>query len=984
MYKAIRTIIWASAIFAIFFIAGNARAATFYLEPSSGNLIKGCTTQIRVKMSTGGDSSNGAQAYVTYTSLGGGTIGISGAGLFSTYGTPPGTPASTLGLYGYGNVVTGNGLNYANINVRPNANGAFSLSFLYEAGDVTSKIAAHPSSANILSSVANGSYTVIDGYCETQSPYLTNLDPVADKPNHPVGQNILFDIKDDGSGLNMSTFSVTIQQNGIDLPINVSQTAHGTDDKWYSIIVDPVSNLTPELKVVVNVSVRDKANNLMTRTYQFNDLSCAQLGCAVGGITPQCSDGLDNDADSRIDFPEDSGCADANDNSEFVYADYMCSTTPISVEGAPTTTVPQCSDLLDNDNDNLIDMADPGCSDPWDNNEYIFGEVQCPTATTTEPIVEISGEAFSLSNMRLYLANRSVQTQPNSQGIVETLSGVSLTVAADVAVISEQISSVALLLGDKRYNLHYDNGLKMYAVDVLDLSAVGQVNAALIVEYGDSKQVSIPFAVSALHRGSVVGKDEDGKTVPLIGALIRLEQLSAGKYTEVGRASADASGNYGFVVPNGDYRLNIEAVGYRTERTSGFKVDNNIINRSSQLIASVDLLSPDVSIGEKATYVASVAGEQASKIIESANDPQVERAAQTTVAPIALGAALIATVPALSMLNLLSYLRFLFLQPIFLLGYRRRKKWGMVYNALTKMPIDLAVVRLFDVKTNRVVQSHVTDSEGRYAFFVDPGLYRIEVTKPGFMFPTKILQDYKEDTNILDLYHGEPVHVDEKYAAIAANIPMDPIGVAEKTPRRIVINKLMRGLQRFLASLSVAAGILAVIIRPTWWTIGLLILQVLLYFVFKRLATPPKPKNWGIVYDKENNKPVGRVVARLFSKQFNKLVASGVTDSKGRYSFMVGPNEYYITFEKPGYEKATSQEIKIKEKHEVVKVDMPMTRGNGNTGTVPPTNEGPEDVPLSSPPIPPAPSGYGQSETGQPSQPAKPNVNINDSPYKPY
>lgn len=948
MNKVIRKVIWAAAIFIVFIATEKVFAASFYLEPSSGNIIRGCTTQIKVKMSTEGQSSNGAQVYATYTSLGGGSISIDGAGLFSTYGVPPGTPAQTLGLFGYGGVISGTSLDYATINVLPGASGAFSLNILFNAGEITSKIAADPSSENILTSVANGSYIVADGYCETQPPYLTNLNPVADKPNHPVGQNIIFDVKDDGSGLDMTTFSATVEQNGVILPTNITQTANGTDNKWYSIIIDPVNSLTPEMKVVVNVSVMDKAGNLMTRTYQFNDLTCAQLGCSVSAIKAQCEDGADNDYDGKVDFPEDSGCAESSDNNEYAAGDFVCASTTPVISPVVTTTVPQCSDLIDNDNDGLIDMADPGCDSSVDNNEYVFGEVQCPTATPT-PVVEISGEEFGLANMKFFLANRSVPTQVSAQGIAEVLSGTSLTLAADLAVLNEQILSAVLMLGEKQYALHYDNGLRMYAVDVLDSNVIGQLNAALVVGYGNNKQISVPFAVSFLHRGSVVGKDNEGKIIPIVGSLVKLEQLSAGKYTEAGRAYTDASGNYGFVVPNGDYRLSFEATGYRTEKTSGFRITNHVVNRSAQLITAVDLLAADVSIGQKAEYVASVAEEQAVKIIESANDPQVEKTAESTVAPIALGTALIATVPALSMLNLFSYLRFLFLQPIFLVGYRRRKKWGMVYNALTKLPIDLAVVRLYDAKTNRMVQSHVTDSEGRYAFFVDPGLYRIEVIKPGFIFPTKILQDYREDTNILDLYHGEPVHVDEKYAAIAANIPLDPVGVKEKTPLRIAINKMLRGLQRFIASLSVAAGILAVIIRPTWWTIGLLAFQVILYFVFKRLATPPKPKNWGIVYDRDSNRPVGRVVARLFSKQFNKLVATGVTDNKGRYSFMVGPNDYYITFEKNGYNKAVSPGIKIKEKHEVVKVDMPLEK----SGSTPTASSTPPTKPIAKPPAPP-------------------------------
>ncbi|MCX6781797.1 MAG: carboxypeptidase-like regulatory domain-containing protein [Candidatus Magasanikbacteria bacterium] len=941
MLKFIRWSLAAVALL-IFFKADLASAATFYLEPASGNLIKGCTAQIRVKMSTDGQASNGAQVYVDYGALGGGTIGLSGAGLFSTYGTPPGVPAGTVGLFGYGGIVNGNALNYATVNVRSNINGALNLTVRYNAGDITSKIAAHPSSENILTGVTSGSYTVIDGYCETQPPYLTNLDPVPDNPNHPVGQNIKFDIRDDGSGLNMSTFSVVVKQNNIELPINVTRTAHGTDDKWYSIDINPVNDLTPELKVVVSASAVDKAGNAMSRTYQFNDLSCAQLGCSASAITPQCSDGVDNDGDGRIDFPADAGCANSDDNNEFSTGDYSCSTTP---SGGIVT---QCSDGVDNDNDNLIDLADPGCENETDNNEFVFGEVQCPTATSTPS----TGGVVSLTDLKFYLANRTVEAVPNTGGSVEALSGFSLTVAADISEIGEQVSEVNLLLGENTYRLYYDNSLRMYAVDVTDLSAVGLHNAALTIDYGSSSEAVIPFTVSILTQGIINGKTRDG-IGPVSGASVIAEQYAGGQYVQVARTQTSANGRYGFVLPNGTFRIRAEAGGFRTEQTSGFALTNHIVNRQFQLVGSVDLLDTNVPLTDKASYVASVAQDQVNKLIESADNPNVEKAAEQAVAPIALGSALLATVPALSLLSLLSYLRFLFLQPIFLFGRRKRKKWGIVYNSLSKMPIDLAIVRVIDSKTNRIVQSRVTDAEGRYAFFVEPGLYRLEVTKPGYVFPTKILQEFKEDTGFLDIYHGEPVHVDDKYVAIAANIPVDPAGVEERTPRRILIERWLRDVQKFIASLSIVAGIIAVVISPNWWTISLLVAQVALYYLFKRLSVAKKPKNWGIVYDKTDKKPIGRVVTRLFSKQFNKLVATEVTDNSGRYSFMVGPNEYFITFDKNGYDKTTSADIKIRQKNEVVKVDIGMEK-SGMTPVEPPRGSQPPPAPpIVPPPAPP-------------------------------
>jgi hypothetical protein len=81
---------------------------------------------------------------------------------------------------------------------------------------------------------------------------------------------------------------------------------------------------------------------------------------------PQCSDGIDNDGDGLIDFGgtnSDGGCTSAEDNDE---------TDPPHNPGGGGTT-PQCSDGIDNDSDGLKDFggtnSDPGCESASDNDE---------------------------------------------------------------------------------------------------------------------------------------------------------------------------------------------------------------------------------------------------------------------------------------------------------------------------------------------------------------------------------------------------------------------------------------------------------------------------------------------------------------------------------------------------------------------------------------------------------------------------------------
>lgn len=67
---------------------------------------------------------------------------------------------------------------------------------------------------------------------------------------------------------------------------------------------------------------------------------------------PQCSDGVDNDGDGQVDFPDDPGCTSASDDSE------------------NSQPLPACSDGKDNDGDGKIDYPnDPGCTAPNQDDE---------------------------------------------------------------------------------------------------------------------------------------------------------------------------------------------------------------------------------------------------------------------------------------------------------------------------------------------------------------------------------------------------------------------------------------------------------------------------------------------------------------------------------------------------------------------------------------------------------------------------------------
>lgn len=68
---------------------------------------------------------------------------------------------------------------------------------------------------------------------------------------------------------------------------------------------------------------------------------------------------------------------------------------------------------------------------------------------------------------------------------------------------------------------------------------------------------------------------------------------------------------------------------------------------------------------------------------------------------------------------------------------KRSPSYGIVRNAITRVPVDLAVVRLYERGTNRLVMTRATNARGKFFALPRPGVYTVTVTKPGFAPFTK-------------------------------------------------------------------------------------------------------------------------------------------------------------------------------------------------------------------------------------------------------
>lgn len=607
-------------------------------------------------------------------------------------------------------------------------------------------------------------------------------------------------------------------------------------------------------------------------------------------------------------------------------------------------SVPQCSDDADNDGDSYVDYPnDLGCIDPQDNDETEEVGGGLPASPGGEPAAgEASGGAaideLQLSDFIFSVAKGKIIIPANFN--IQTLVGSGLQAFLPQSKAPKTIESLILNIAGDSYLFSLQNGQWQTEISAPVLPGIYQ--AVFLVNFSDQTKNIVSWQLTAKSYGQIYEK-VNGQKNPLAGAVISLFKNNAlwpaNNFYQSNPQITIEDGLFGFLAPPGNYLLQIEKEDYSSEKFS-LASDGVIINPDVELLAVppllkevIDLNAPLMqnaqniakNLGEKAQFIgkkiSKEVGQSTQKIVGEVakiiQDPEAQKTAEQVAAPVITGAAAAVATASMGWASFLNYLRFLFTQPALLFKRRKRKNWGVVYNSLTKLPLGLMTVRLIDAETGRVIQSRVTDGEGRYAFFPAVGSYKLEIFSDQFDFPSRFFSVLREDDQFVDLYHGEIIEVKEKGATITANIPLDPVG-AKRPVRHLIWQLTWRRLQNVLSVVSILVAIGFAVWVPGIITIGLLAVQLAFYALFRRLAIPPKPKNWGIIYDEHTRLPLTQAIARIFDRQYNKLLETQVTDKSGRYAFLVGRNEYYVTYEKNGYEKKQSALIDLKNSPEPV------------------------------------------------------------------
>lgn len=277
--------------------------------------------------------------------------------------------------------------------------------------------------------------------------------------------------------------------------------------------------------------------------------------------------------------------------------------------------------------------------------------------------------------------------------------------------------------------------------------------------------------------------------------------------------------------------------------------------------------------------------------------------ASVTLAAVSGGALLLTATAgnvqvAMNISNILQILDNLRLQLLGLVTFKKRKPWGKVFEKLNGRPIPGAKVHLFSAEFNKLLDSYITDSEGRFEFLVNSGNYFLKVSGKGFT---------EKETDPIHIKSAEQVMNQEIFL-----VP-DIKNIGPGTLLRINIFSLLFRFVDFLNPYLLALGTL--LSAGAAYSIpndsNYLILALYGFFDFVKLylaLSLVRPD--GSVVDEDKN-PVKNAVVRIFDAQKNLLVTTGVSDRNGKFNILLVSGKYYLTCAATGYKPYRSDTINV-------------------------------------------------------------------------
>ncbi len=558
-----------------------------------------------------------------------------------------------------------------------------------------------------------------------------------------------------------------------------------------------------------------------------------------------------------------------------------------------------------------------------------------PGVTTTPPT------PGTTIRIELIGANGTLPLLSAQDGSVGALTGSDLRVHAPASGMNgiPAEGGIVFILHGTTYILTFDARIGAYTARITAPLQADRYPAKGQAVFTDGRVAETTFILNVQGPGRVFERPLFGsQTIPVPDAIIRLyaqiggtwAPWDAGVYAQQNPVSTDVDGQFAFQVPTGRYYADVRKEGYWAYFGPPLLIDEHVFGPSIELIRLptpiTEVISPTSTPLENVVAVVQNIGQRIEYGLKRFRAWLTSPAIQSLLAFIAawvLAFMLLNTLSAISLWGALAYVQFLLLWPF--VFWHKKDRGGSVYNVLTKRAVDLVRVRLIHAPTGLLVRSRITNREGQYAMpITKPGTYMLKAIKPGFIFPSTVLDRVKEDGRFLGPYYGTRTKITET-GLFAPHIPVDP-EVSEETRMQVIRRTHLSYLQRTAAGGGLLAGLAIFILAPSLLMAVFVAMEAGAYAVYRRLHVPVAPKRRARIYDESTGKAIQGALVRLRDMKTRTLLESLVTDRHGRYGFVAGQNRYSILVEAPGYLPTELLDLEPQEGEEVIARDIKMAR----------------------------------------------------------
>ncbi len=228
-----------------------------------------------------------------------------------------------------------------------------------------------------------------------------------------------------------------------------------------------------------------------------------------------------------------------------------------------------------------------------------------------------------------------------------------------------------------------------------------------------------------------------------------------------------------------------------------------------------------------------------------------------------------------------------------LIKKKKRNYWGVVYDSHTKKPLARVLVKITNTLSGKVYRT-ISDSEGKYGFFVEQGTYGLSAKKLDYLFPSKYLQQHPK-RGYPHSNTGAVVEVKSDRKTYL-NVPLD-----DKNPAAKKIKNNLYHLALTILIVNSVLNFLSILIWPKASVLMIFVVQagIIISLAIEKLK---RKRYWGVVLDSQKKLPRDKANVIILDLSGQKVEKAINTNQVGFFFFNLKEGKYQVHVEEPGFQ----------------------------------------------------------------------------------